>query len=92
MSIFYLFVCYSIRKNSSKSFTLLVASASKIPPSTPLNTENLEIPINGRPLQLTVEYGDFSEQLTAVIAALSQAKAYAANDYQKAALEGYIKS
>lgn len=86
------YLWHSIRKNSSDSFTLLVASASKTAPSPPPNTQNLEIPVNGKPLRLTVEYGDFSESLTAAIAALSQAKAYAANGHQKAALEGYIKS
>ncbi|KAF8514032.1 aflatoxin-detoxifizyme [Gautieria morchelliformis] len=81
-----------IHKNSSHSFTLLVASASTTAPSPPPDTQGLEIPVNGRPLQLTVEYGDFSEALTAAIAALSEAKAYAANEHQRAALEGYIKS
>jgi dipeptidyl-peptidase III len=69
-----------------------VASASKNPPSPPPDTKKLEIPVNGRPLQLSVEYGDFSVQLTAAIAALSSAKEYAANEHQKAAIEGYIKS
>ncbi|KAF8502555.1 aflatoxin-detoxifizyme [Hysterangium stoloniferum] len=81
-----------IRKEGPDTFVLLVASASKVPTDPAPNTQNLEIPVNGRPLQLTVEYGDFSDALSASIAALTEAKKYAANDNQVAFLDNYIKS
>ncbi|KAF8554646.1 hypothetical protein OG21DRAFT_1412103 [Imleria badia] len=72
-----------VRKNGSGDFTLLVASVQKQPSTFhDLTTQ----------AKLTVEYGDFSESLTKVVAALQQAKKYTANDNQTAMLDGYTKS
>lgn len=81
---------YSIRKEALDKFTLLIASAHRT--GSPVDVNSLEIPVNGRPLSLTVEYGDFSEPLSKVIDALKHAKQHAANEHQAAALENYIKS
>ncbi|KAH7888205.1 peptidase family M49-domain-containing protein [Phlebopus sp. FC_14] len=73
-------------KNGPGDFTLLVASALKQPSSLH------EITAKAGTAKLTVEYGDFSESLTKVVAALQEAKKYTANETQTAMLEGYIKS
>lgn len=80
----------SVQKEGRDKFTLLIASVNKSGPS--FDTSNLEIPVNGCPLTLTVEYGDFSEPLSKAVDALRQAKKYAANENQVAALNYYIKS
>ncbi|GJJ12446.1 hypothetical protein Clacol_006688 [Clathrus columnatus] len=80
----------SEKLESVDKFTLLVASANKTGPT--FNTNDLEIPVNGHPLLLTVEYGDFAEPLAKAILALNHAKQYAANHHQKSALENYVKS
>ncbi|KAN0097951.1 Peptidase family M49 domain containing protein [Tylopilus felleus] len=72
-----------VRKNGSGDFTLLVASVQKQP------STSQELTPQGK---LTVEYGDFSEVLTRVVAALQEARKYTENDNQTAMLDGYIKS
>ncbi|KAF7363442.1 Dipeptidyl peptidase 3 [Mycena sanguinolenta] len=72
-----------VKKESSTSFSLLVASAK----SQPDVTVDL-----GKGSTLTVKYGDMQEALTKVVAALQEAKKYAANAHQTAMIEGYIKS
>ena len=76
----------SVRKDSPDSFTLLVASAEK--QASALH----EITILDRHAKLTVEYGDFSDSLQKAVNALTEAKKYAANEHQLAALENYIES
>ncbi|KAG6890703.1 hypothetical protein C0995_005076 [Termitomyces sp. Mi166 len=73
-------------KNRPDNFTLLVASAK----SQPSATHSVEY--KSSKATLKVEYGDFSEPLQAVVAALQEAKKYAANEHQTAMIEGYIKS
>ncbi|KAL4075542.1 peptidase family M49-domain-containing protein [Scleroderma citrinum] len=75
-----------VRKNGPGDFTLLVASANRQPPSLH------NIAISSGTGKLTVEYGDFSEPLTKVVAALQEARKYTANETQTAMLEHYIKS
>ncbi|KAI0722500.1 aflatoxin-detoxifizyme [Earliella scabrosa] len=75
-----------VRKDSPDSFTLLVASAEK--QASALH----EITILDRHAKLTVEYGDFSDSLQKAVNALTEAKKYAANEHQLAALENYIES
>ncbi|KAG6375168.1 peptidase family M49-domain-containing protein [Boletus reticuloceps] len=70
-------------KNGPRDFTLLVASVQKQPSTFHELTSQAK---------LTVEYGDFSESLTKVVAALKEAKKYTANDNQTAMLDGYVKS
>ncbi|KAF8451160.1 peptidase family M49-domain-containing protein [Boletus edulis BED1] len=70
-------------KNGPRDFTLLVASVQKQPSTFHELTSQAK---------LTVEYGDFSESLTRVVAALKEAKKYTANDNQTAMLDGYVKS
>ncbi|KAJ6502555.1 aflatoxin-detoxifizyme [Mycena sanguinolenta] len=72
-----------VKKESSTSFSLLVASAQ----SRPDFTVDL-----GKGSTLTVKYGDMQESLTKVVASLQEAKKYAANAHQTAMIEGYIKS
>ncbi|KAK0189645.1 aflatoxin-detoxifizyme [Armillaria mellea] len=48
--------------------------------------------IDTKPAKLTIEYGDYTSPLTKVVAALQEAKKYAANDHQSAMIEGYMKS
>jgi hypothetical protein len=60
---------YSVRKDSDTSFVILVASADKKPAEKHIGAfDNTEI---------TIEYGDHSEALQKVVAALSEAKKYA---------------
>ncbi|KZT68119.1 dipeptidyl-peptidase III [Daedalea quercina L-15889] len=75
-----------VRKDDSNSFTLLVASARPKPASLH------EIEVMGKGVQLTVEYGDFAGPLQKAVAALKEAKKYAANGHQAAMLDGYIES
>ncbi|EMD38545.1 hypothetical protein CERSUDRAFT_82823 [Gelatoporia subvermispora B] len=75
-----------VRKNGSNDYTLLVASANSQPNS--VHTLDSE----GKSFKLTVEYGDFSEPMKKVVAALKEAKKYAANEHQSAMIEGYIES
>ncbi|KIJ11450.1 hypothetical protein PAXINDRAFT_171775 [Paxillus involutus ATCC 200175] len=75
-----------VRKNGAGDFTLLVASAQKKP------STSHEISAKAGTAKLTVEYGDFSEALTKVVAALQEAKKYTANDNQTLMLKGYINS
>ncbi|KAF8833939.1 dipeptidyl-peptidase III [Paxillus ammoniavirescens] len=75
-----------VRKNGAGDFALLVASAQKKP------STSHEISSKAGIAKLTVEYGDFSEALTKVVAALQEAKKYTANDNQSLMLEGYINS
>ncbi|GLB34963.1 putative aflatoxin-detoxifizyme [Lyophyllum shimeji] len=73
-------------KNGPDDFTLLVASAKSQSSATHV------IDHKSTKATLKVEYGDFSESLQAVIDALQEAKKYAANNNQRAMVEGYIKS
>ncbi|OCH95554.1 aflatoxin-detoxifizyme [Obba rivulosa] len=75
-----------VRKNGHKDYTLLVASVNAQPSSIHA------VEIEGKSFRLTVEYGDFSEPLKKVVAALKEAKKYAANEHQLAMIEGYIES
>ncbi|KAI0054058.1 aflatoxin-detoxifizyme [Auriscalpium vulgare] len=75
-----------VYKKGPDDFVLLVASAEKNPSSTH------DIQVESNAAKLTVQYGDFSDALKRVNAALSEAKKYAANDHQAAMIEGYIKS
>ncbi|KAF9236417.1 peptidase family M49-domain-containing protein [Melanogaster broomeanus] len=75
-----------VRKNGAGDFTLLVASVQRQPSTFH------EISAKIDSAKLTVEYGDFSESLTKVVAALREAKKYTANENQTAMLEGYINS
>ncbi|KAI0758138.1 aflatoxin-detoxifizyme [Fomes fomentarius] len=75
-----------VRKDSPDRFTLLVASAEK--QASALH----EITIGERHAKLTIEYGDFSDALQKAANALIEAKKYAANEHQIAALENYIES
>ncbi|PSR74920.1 hypothetical protein PHLCEN_2v9454 [Hermanssonia centrifuga] len=75
-----------VKKDSQTEFTLLVAS---------VNVESSavhDIEILDKQAKLTVQYGDFTENLTKTVAALVEAKKYAANEHEVAMLEGYIKS
>jgi len=78
-----------VRKNGPGDFTLLVASAQKQPSTSHDLNKLTKQSVNAK---LTVEYGDFSESLTKIVAALREAKKYTANDNQSAMLDGYIKS
>ncbi|KIY50904.1 hypothetical protein FISHEDRAFT_71212 [Fistulina hepatica ATCC 64428] len=71
-----------VRKNGPSDFTLLVASVDK----TKSSVHSLE------KLKLTIEYGDFSEHLAKVNAALKEALKYTANEHQTKMVEGYIES
>jgi len=72
-----------VKKESSTSFTLLVASA-KLQPDVTVDL--------GKGSTLTVKYGDMQEPLAKVAASLQEAKKYAQNAHQTAMIEGYIKS
>jgi dipeptidyl-peptidase-3 len=76
-----------VRKDGPKEFTLLVSSADRL--VSPIETQELA-DLEG--VKLNVEYGDFTEALSKVTAALTQAKKYAASENQKAMLNGYISS
>ncbi|KAF8212242.1 aflatoxin-detoxifizyme [Mycena galopus ATCC 62051] len=72
-----------VKKESSTSFSLLVASANLQP----------EVTVDlGKGSTLTVKYGDMQESLAKVVASLQEAKKYAQNAHQTAMIEGYIKS
>ncbi|THH30987.1 hypothetical protein EUX98_g3215 [Antrodiella citrinella] len=75
-----------VRKDGPNKFALLVASADILPTATH------EIDIDGGKASLSVEYGDFSASLKKAVAALEEAKKYAANDTQAAMLSDYVKS
>ncbi|TFK42589.1 aflatoxin-detoxifizyme [Crucibulum laeve] len=75
-----------IVKHGAQEFTLLVASAIIQPDAIH------EIESKGEKVKLKVQYGDYSEDLKAVISALQEAKKYAANDNQASMIGGYIKS
>ncbi|KAK0433619.1 aflatoxin-detoxifizyme [Armillaria borealis] len=75
-----------VRKNGTGDYTLLVASAKTSPPAAH------DFQIDTKPAKLTIEYGDYASSLTKVVAALQEAKKYAANDHQSAMIEGYMKS
>ncbi|KAG8746386.1 hypothetical protein FRC10_005097 [Ceratobasidium sp. 414] len=78
-----------VRKDSSTSFAILVASADKKPAEKHSPAfDNVDI---------TIEYGDHSAALQKVVAALEEAKKYAgmwlpANEHQVKMTEGYIGS
>ncbi|EPQ58127.1 aflatoxin-detoxifizyme [Gloeophyllum trabeum ATCC 11539] len=76
-----------IKKSSATSFTLLVASAS----AQPSTTHPLALP-SAPGAQLTIAYGDFAGPLAKAVAALTEAKKYAANENQERMLEGYAES
>ncbi|KAJ3559406.1 hypothetical protein NM688_g375 [Phlebia brevispora] len=75
-----------VKKSSPTEFTLLVASAE----TKASATHNIDI--LDRKAKLTVEYGDFSGPLSKTVAALKEAKKYAANEHQEAMLDGYVES
>ncbi|KDQ14073.1 hypothetical protein BOTBODRAFT_33184 [Botryobasidium botryosum FD-172 SS1] len=74
-----------VLKESSKNFTLLIASANTEAPASIHHLEESGI-------ELKVQYGDFSEPLKKSVAALREARKYAANAHQEKMLEGYIRS
>ncbi|QRV87699.1 dipeptidyl peptidase 3 [Ceratobasidium sp. AG-Ba] len=73
-----------VRKDSSTSFAILVASAEKKP------TEKHSAAFDN--VDINIEYGDHSAALQKVVAALEEAKKYAANEHQVKMTEGYIES
>jgi len=73
-----------VRKDSSNSFAILVASADQ------KNPEKHSAAFDG--VDITIEYGDHSAPLKSVVAALEEAKKYAANEHQVKMTEGYIES
>ncbi|KAI0093655.1 aflatoxin-detoxifizyme [Irpex rosettiformis] len=73
-----------VLKRSDNDFLLLVASADK--------KDGEELQLDDSKAKITIQYGDFSEALTKAADALTEAKKYAANEYQIAALDGYIDS
>ncbi|KAJ7278369.1 aflatoxin-detoxifizyme [Mycena rebaudengoi] len=70
-------------KHNSTTFTLLVASAKTQPDAT------VEF---GKGSKLTIRYGDMAKPLAKAVSHLYEAKKYAQNAHQIAAIEGYIKS
>ncbi|KAJ7273708.1 aflatoxin-detoxifizyme [Mycena haematopus] len=72
-----------VKKESSTSFFLLVASA-KLQSDVTVDL--------GKGSTLTVKYGDMQKPLAEVVASLQEAKKYAQNANQIAMIEGYIKS
>jgi len=74
-------------KNGPNDFTLLVASAQTQAPAL----HEIDA-TGGKKAKLTVQYGDFSEDLAKVVKALTEAKKYTANDNQSNMIEAYIKS
>jgi hypothetical protein len=64
-----LFRCCSVRKDSSTSFAILVASADQ------KKAEKHSAAFDG--VDITIEYGDHSAALQNVVAALEEAKNYA---------------
>ncbi|TFK76453.1 aflatoxin-detoxifizyme [Pluteus cervinus] len=73
-------------KNGPEDFTLLIASASSEAPAFH------DIDYNSGSAKLKVQYGDYSQALSTAAAALLEAKKYAANDNQRAMLDGYSES
>ncbi|KAG6832410.1 hypothetical protein H0H92_002678 [Tricholoma furcatifolium] len=73
-------------KNGTDDFTLLIASANSQPSAAHVVDHE-----HGK-INLKVQYGDFSDQLKDVVAALQEAKQFTANEHQTAMIEGYIKS
>ncbi|KAG9119110.1 hypothetical protein FRC07_006039, partial [Ceratobasidium sp. 392] len=73
-----------VRKDSSTSFAILIASADKKPAEKHSPAfDNVDI---------TIEYGDHSAALQKVVTALEEAKKHAANEHQVKMTEGYIQS
>ncbi|KAF9052626.1 aflatoxin-detoxifizyme [Panaeolus papilionaceus] len=75
-----------VLKNGPNDFTLLIASASTQPPALH------EIDAQGSKAKLTVQYGDFSEDLSKVVKYLKEAHKYTANENQSKMIEAYIRS
>jgi len=61
-----LMLSYSVIKHGSGDFTLLIASVNSQPPAVH------EIEHQGKVAQLKIQYGDFSEELTAVVKSLRE--------------------
>lgn len=92
-----------VEKHNSKSFTIHVASAD-IPAEAEGEGEgevrararerevDLEVEGEESPPKLKIKYGDYSEDLKKVVAALTEAKKHAANEHQMKAIGEYIKS
>ncbi|KZT61788.1 hypothetical protein CALCODRAFT_490689 [Calocera cornea HHB12733] len=74
-----------VKKISSSEYIILVASAEK-------KSESHAVDVGNTKLSVTVQYGDFSGEMSRVAAALKEAKKYAANAHQEGMLDGYIKS
>jgi len=75
----------SVRKLSSTSFELLVASADQ-------SSQSHKVTVDGKTLDIKVVYGDYSAELTKVNEYLTKAIDVAANPNQRAMLKDYIKS
>ncbi|KAF9532974.1 aflatoxin-detoxifizyme [Crepidotus variabilis] len=75
-----------VLKKGPNDFVLLVASADS------QSAAVHEVENNGAKAKLTVQYGDFAEDLTKVVTALQEAKKYAANENQSKMIDGYIDS
>ncbi|EJT99028.1 aflatoxin-detoxifizyme [Dacryopinax primogenitus] len=74
-----------VKKVSSSEYIILIASAEK-------KTESHTVDLGNTKLNITVQYGDFSGEMSRVAAALKEAKKYAANAHQEGMLDGYIAS
>ncbi|KAH7107850.1 dipeptidyl-peptidase III [Auriculariales sp. MPI-PUGE-AT-0066] len=74
-----------VRKLSSNSFELLIASVNK-------STTTHKLTIDGTELELSLVYGDYSTELAKANEFLAKAIPVAANDHQRAMLKDYIKS
>ncbi|KAJ6630797.1 aflatoxin-detoxifizyme [Mycena sp. CBHHK59/15] len=72
-----------VRKESSTSFTVLVASAK--------SQKDVNVDLT-KGSTLTIKYGDMQQPLAKAVSYLEEAKKYAQNDNQTAMIEGYIKS
>ncbi|PPQ71974.1 hypothetical protein CVT24_008191 [Panaeolus cyanescens] len=75
-----------VLKNGPNDFTLLIASANEQPPALH------EIDAQGGKAKLTVQYGDFSEDLSKVVGYLKEAQKYTANENQTKMVDAYIRS
>lgn len=80
---------FSVRKNGPGDFTLLVASANALSPTT---HEIAPRTAQEDAFKLKVQYGDFKDALTKVVKNLNEAKKYTANGNQTAMINGYIES
>ncbi|KAF8317582.1 aflatoxin-detoxifizyme [Clavulina sp. PMI_390] len=78
-----------VRKNGPNDFTVLIASSNTgAAPASVTHAHTHE----GKEVKITLQYGDFAQEMKNAAAALTEAKKYAANENQEKMLEEYIKS